>query len=386
MLRKDRIIARRVAWLAIALTTLATAAAAAQDPDLPVIDGEFATAILMDARTGEILAGKDIDARRQPASMVKMMTQLLVLERVVEGDLAMADTVTVSARASRMGGSQVWLKHGERFTIEQMLEALAIHSANDVAVALAEHLAGSVEAFVDLMNYKAADLGMRNSEFHSVHGLPAGRGQQPDLSSARDMAILGRALLAHPIALQWSSRDRAPFRDGEFILTNPNQLVGQFRGLDGLKTGYTGPAGYCVTATAVQKDVRLISVVMGCPSDRSRATESTRLLSYGFNLYGPVTLVGRADADVAEPVPVKGGKRGDVGLVTAAELVVTVRRDAEDRIQLRRETPDVIDAPVAEGQRIGDLVAVLDDHELGRVGLLAAEAVQKGSWYHRLLR
>lgn len=377
----------RASCWAILLIGLAWATVAvAEEAGIPALDGDFASAILMDARTGEILAGRNIDARRQPASMVKMMTQLLVMERIAEGDIALTDTVTVSARASRMGGSQVWLKHRERFTVEQMLEALAIHSANDVAVVLAEHLAGSVEAFVDLMNLRAAELGLHGTEFHSVHGLPPSRGRSPDLSTVRDMATLGRVLLEYPETLTWSSRPTAPFRDGAFTLYNPNRLVGRFRGLDGLKTGYTGQAGYCVTATAVQKDVRLISVVMGCSTENSRATETTRLLSYGFNLYGPVTLIEKVGAAVDGVAEVRGGRRREVGLVAADELTVTVLRGREDRIEIRNDVLSPIEAPVAAGQRVGELVAYLDGHELGRVDLQAAEIVEKGSWFHRLLR
>jgi D-alanyl-D-alanine carboxypeptidase (penicillin-binding protein 5/6) len=316
--------------------------------------------------------------------MLKMMTELLVLERVAEGDLAMSDSVTVSARASRMGGSQVYLAHNERFTVEELLAALAIHSANDAAVALAEHTAGSVEAFVDLMNYRAQELGMTGSEFHTVHGLPPGRGQQPDMTTARDMAILGRALLQHPEALAWSSVDTAPFRDGEFTLYNPNKLVGTFRGLDGLKTGYHAQAGYCVTATAVQKDLRLLSVVMGCPTDRSRATETTRLLSYGFSLFRQVTLVEAAGQPAEGKVPVKGGKKSDLTVVYAQALHVAVPRERENDIAWRRELSEDVNAPVAKGEKVGEAVAVLDGHELGRVDLLAAETVEKGNWLHRL--
>ncbi len=387
MLRMQSPRSARAIGLAIILCCLQAAPArATAEAGYPPLEGDFAAAILMDARTGEILGGKDLDVRRQPASMIKMMVQLLILERVDEGDIAMTDTVSVSARASLMGGSQVWLKHRERFTVEQLVEALAIHSANDAAVALAEHVAGSVEAFVDLMNRRAAELGMQNTEFNTVHGLPPARGQAPDLSTARDMAILGRALLQHPITLTWSARATAPFRDGQFTLYNPNRLLGKYRGLDGLKTGYTGPAGYCITATAVQKGVRLISVVMGCPTDRGRATETTRLLSYGFNLYGPVTLIDKAGAIVEGIVEVQGGRRREVGLVAAGELAVTVLRGSEDRIELRREVPSPVTAPVAAGQQLGDLVAYLDGQEMARIGLLAAETVDKGSWFHRLLR
>lgn len=363
-----------------------TAVPAAAESDLIDLDGDFATAILMDARTGTILGGKDIDARRQPASMVKMMTQLLVVERLAEGDLELTDIVTVSARASRIGGSQVWLAHREQFTIEEMLQALIIHSANDVAVALAEHVAGSVEAFIDLMNLRAQDLGLTGTEFHSVHGLPPSGGRMPDLSTARDMANLGRHLLHYPLTLQWSAMATAPFRDGEFTLYNPNRLVGKYRGLDGLKTGYTRPAGYCVTATAVQKGVRLISVVMGSSTDQGRATETTRLLSLGFSLYGPVTVVEKTDAPLELTVPVQGGKDRQVAVMAAAELVVTVPRGREAAVELRHEVPSSLEAPVAAGEKLGEVIALLDGHELGRTDLLAAATVEKGNWFHRLLR
>ena len=322
---------------------------------------------------------------RQPASMVKMLTELIALERIEQGDIALDDTVTVSARASNMGGSQVYLAHRERFAVEDILRAVAIHSANDAAVALAEHVAGSVEAFVDIMNDRARRLGMDRSEFHSVHGLPPGRGQEPDLTSARDMATLGRALLQHPRALEWSAIATAPFRDGEFLMYNPNKLVGKYRGLDGLKTGYHGQAGYCVTATAVQQGVRLLSVVMGCPSDRARATETTRLLSYGFNLYRPVTVV-EAEAPLAEAVAVRGGKAGEVPARYAASLEVMVPRDRHEDVAVRLDLVAPLDAPVARGEKIGEAVASLDGYELGRVDILAAETVEEGRWYHRLFR
>ncbi len=359
-------------------------AGAGASPGPAEIDGDFASAILIDVTSGMVLAAKNPDLVRQPASMLKMLTELIVLERIAEGDLSMDDVVTVSARASRMGGSQVYLAHGEEFTVEELLGALAIHSANDAAVALAEHTAGSVEAFVDLMNDRARRLGLSQSEFHTVHGLPPGRGQKPDLTTARDMAVVGRVLLEHPEALHWSSQATAPFRDGEFTLYNPNKLVGKYRGLDGLKTGYHGRAGYCVTATAVQKDVRLLSVVMGCSTDRARATETTRLLSYGFNLYESVTLVEAADLTLDQPVAVDGGKAARLSVVYAGPLAVNVPRDRKDDVELRYELTAPLAAPVAKGEKVGVAVAVLDDHVLGRVDLLAAETVEKGTWFNRL--
>jgi len=350
------------------------------------VDGDFDSAILIDAATGLVLAAKDPDLVHQPASMVKMLTELIVLEWVASGNVGMDDVITVSARASRMGGSQVYLAHNEQFTVEELLEALAIHSANDAAVALAEHVAGSVEAFVDLMNDRARRLGMHKSEFHTVHGLPPGRGQSPDLTTARDMAVLAQALLEYPEALEWSSQSTAPFRGGEFLMYNPNKLVGQYRGLDGLKTGYHSQAGFCVTATAVQQDVRLISVVMGCGSDRARATETTRLLSYGFSQFEPVTLVAEAGAPFASPAKVEGGKSAELALTYAGPLVVNVPRDLKDQLQLRHEVMSSITAPVARGDKLGEALAVLDDRVMGRVDLLASESVEAGNWFHRLFR
>ena len=249
----------------LALLLLAPPAAPATEAD-----GDYDAVILMEAASGEILHAENEHEPLPPASMVKMMTELIVLELVEAGEIAMDEPVTTSAKASRMGGSQVYLKHGEVFTLEQMLLALAVHSANDAAVALAEHVAGSDIAFVEMMNRRARELGMDDTEFHFVHGLPPALGQRSDLSSAHDMALLGRELCRHPEALRWAVLDRVPFRDGKFLLTNPNPLIGTYRGLDGIKTGFHSRAGYCLTATAHQKGVRLISVVMGASSNTAR--------------------------------------------------------------------------------------------------------------------
>ncbi|MBU1073297.1 D-alanyl-D-alanine carboxypeptidase, partial [bacterium] len=259
---------------------LAPAAAGAE-----AVTGDYAAAVLMDARTGEVLFAENEHEPLPPASMVKMMTELIVLELEAEGEIGSDDQVLVSAKASKMGGSQVYLKQGESFTVHELLLALSIHSANDAAVALAEHVAGSVEAFVDLMNSRARALGMHDTRFHFVHGLPPGWRQEADLSSAYDMALLGRELSTHPEALAWAVSDQVPFRDGRFILTNPNPLVGNFRGLEGIKTGFHSQAGYCLTAAATQKGVRLISVVMGASTDENRGLETTRLLARGFDTY-----------------------------------------------------------------------------------------------------
>ena len=353
-------------------------------PADPVFDGEFASALIMDAATGEVLAAKEPHLRRQPASMVKMMTELIILEAIDAGGLTLRDPVTVSAKSSRMGGSQVYLKEGEVFTVEELLKALAIHSANDASVALAEYHAGSVEAFLDLMNTRAFELGMRNTIFHSVHGLPPGWRQDPDFSCAYDMALLARELVKHPHALAWSSTATAPFRDGAFTLYNPNHLIGRYRGLDGLKTGYHSQAGYCVTATALQQDRRLITVVMGAASQEMRATETTRLLTHGFSQYTRVTLVARALQPLEKHVRVKGGQTREVAIAYAEPLVVSVRKGHADEIVLEEELAEKVSAPIAEGQVVGKVVAKLGARPLGEVAIVALEPVARGSFFQRL--
>jgi len=376
--------------LLVVLLSAATVSVAGDIPDENIFpapfEGKFKSAIVIDAVTGLTLVANNENVRHPPASMLKMMTELIVLEHIAEGDMSFDEIVKVSANASNMGGSQVYLKHGEEFTVEQLLMALAIHSANDAAVALAEHLAGSTDAFVDLMNIRARDLGMTNTEFHSVHGLPPAWKQASDMTTARDLSILARELVKHPQALQWASTKTAPFRDGKFTLCNPNKLVGKYRGLDGLKTGYTGAAGFCVTATAVQKGKRLISVVMGCPRDRDRANESTRLLTYGFNMYTQVAVFATAGEPLAEPLKIKGGKRKTVAVTYAESLTVSVPRSREKDMELDVRLPEDFTAPVAAGAEVGRAVVSLDGIELGSVPVVTIEAVDKGNWLNRLLK
>jgi D-alanyl-D-alanine carboxypeptidase (penicillin-binding protein 5/6) len=263
-----------------------------------------------------------------------------------------------------MGGSQVYLKHGERFSVEDLLMALAVHSANDAAVALAEHHSGSTEAFVDLMNIRAQELGLHQTVFRSVHGLPPDWGAEPDLSTAHDLAQLGRILVAFDDARRWAATATAPFREGEFTLYNPNKLIGRFRGIDGIKTGHHQRAGYCVTASATRQQRRLIAVVMGCTSDEARATETTRLLSYGFNLFTQVTLVDQPGTPCEAAYPVKGGKERVVPLAYADRLAVSVRRDQTEGVLFQKRLPNKIPAPIAAGDEVGKAVALLD----GRTG------------------
>jgi len=362
-------------------------AASAQRPELSYAEeltGDFASALVMDAETGDVLVAHSALELKQPASMVKMMTELLILESVEEGSFSLTDIITVSGHASQMGGSQVYLKEGEQFTVEELLKALSIHSANDAAVALAEFHSGSKEAFIDLMNLRAQELGMTETTYHSVHGLPAGWNQEPDLTCAYDQAVLGRKLISHDLAIAWGGMATAPFRDGEFTLYNPNKLIGKYRGLDGIKTGFHQAAGYCLTATAVQKGRRLISVVMGCSADQSRATETTRLLSYGFNLYVTLPIIETAGQPLEHVLRVKDGKEREVPVGYGQQLTVFVRRDRAEEVTVEMRLDEDVTAPVQQGQAVGVAIAKLGVRVLGEVPIVALEAVERGNLLQRI--
>ena len=369
------------------LTTAAAPVAFAADTSTPKnVTGDFASAIVVDVGTGMILEAHREHDRREPASMLKMMTELVILERVALGQLAMDDLVTVSANASRIGGSQVYLKENEQFTVRELLMALAIHSANDAATALAEHVAGSTEAFVVLMNARARELNMSDTEFHSVHGLPAGRGQRPDISTAYDMTLLGRELLKHPEALEWGSTAEAPFRGGVFTLHNPNKLIGKFPGLDGLKTGYTEPAGFCVTATAEQQGQRLVSVVMGCSKNNARAAETTRLLTMGFAMFEPVRIIDGPGAALPMMLAVKDGKVREVSVTYGQALTVSIPRGRRADLVIDTDLQEHATAPLAAGAEVGRALVKLGDRLLGSVPIITLQEAPRGNWFHRLVR
>lgn len=248
----------------------------AQDP--------YLGAIVVDAAAGITLFEDNPDAQAPPASIVKLMDLLIILEQVKQRSITLQDAITIPAEAAKIGGSQVYLKQGEVFTVEELLYALMVQSANDAAVALAMHVAGTKQAFVDLMNTKARQLGMTDTTFHSVHGLPPGKGQKPDTSSPRDIAKLCRELLKWDV-LRYTSVKERPFRGATtrpLIMRNHNHLLGSFNGCDGFKTGYYRVAGYSIAATAVSEKGRVIAVVFGSKSSRIRDAQAKNLLARGL--------------------------------------------------------------------------------------------------------
>jgi D-alanyl-D-alanine carboxypeptidase (penicillin-binding protein 5/6) len=251
-----------------------------------IAQNPYLGAIVVDNATGKVLFEGKADAEGYPASVLKLMDLLIILEKIEQKQLALQDPVIVSAKASHIGGSRVWLAEKETFTVDEMLYALMIQSANDVAVALAEKLAGSTEAFVELMNKRAQELGMTHTVFHSVHGLPPGAGQEHDVTTARDFALLSRELLKHKDTLRYTSTRERPFRPGDkkhmVMMRSHDHLLGQVEGVDGLKTGYFTEAGYSIALTAERKGQRVIVIVLGSVDRKVRDAKAAELLAKGF--------------------------------------------------------------------------------------------------------
>jgi serine-type D-Ala-D-Ala carboxypeptidase (penicillin-binding protein 5/6) len=338
------------------------------------------SAILMEAATGAILFEKDMHKQRAPASMVKMMLTLIVMEKLRAGELHLSDTITATAHASKMGGSQIYLREGETFRLEEMMKAISIASANDACVAVAEHISGTVGGFVDLMNERAKALNMDDTHFATVHGLPPSNGDPGDLTSAHDMAVLARELTKHPEILTWSALKEDNLREGKFILANTNKLVYQLPGVDGLKTGFHAQAGFNVTATAQRDGLRMIAVVMGAPSSTTRFDEAKRLLAMGFNGYRRIVLV-RKDAPVGPEIKVSGSTLRQMRAVTQEDIAVVVKKGIEKQLVTDVQVPKDLVAPAHRGQVIGEVrikhqeqiltrSAAVVPEEIPRVGLI----------------
>ncbi|MBO5939036.1 MAG: D-alanyl-D-alanine carboxypeptidase [Clostridia bacterium] len=332
------------------------------------------SAILMEASTGKILFEQNADEALPPASVTKVMTLLLVMEAIEEGRLTLDDKITASAHASSMGGSQIFLKEGEEMSAEDMIKSVVIASANDAAVALAEHIAGSEEAFVARMNERAAELGMTNTHFENTNGLDDT--VERHLTSARDIALMSQALIRYEKITEYASIWQDTIRGGEFGLTNTNRLVRFYRGATGLKTGSTAKAGFCISATAERDGMTLICVIMGAPSRDVRNAAATSLLDWGF----ANTALYTHEQSELSPMRVCGGEQEFCSL-NAERFSVVVDRAKKNAVEIKIELPEMIDAPVAQGDEVGKIVYTLDGEELGSVPITAGESVPRvGFW------
>lgn len=347
---------------------------------------EYKSAILMDYETGQILFEDNPHEKVIPASLVKMMVLLLVMEKLEAEEIHLSDSVTVSAWASKIGGQQVYLAEGETFTLGELLKTIAISSANDAATAVAEFLAGNTDAFVNMMNARAKELGMNDTTFANVHGLPPDKGQKENYTSAYDVALLGRELLKYPQILSWTSTLEDTFRNGTFTLTNTNrQLLQKYSGVDGLKTGFhPRGAGFTICATAKRQDRRLIAVVMGTSGKGDRYRTVVDLFNLGFNQFERVVAL-RKGFSVGDPVPIARGKARSITLVASDNAVVYVKKGQQELIKHDINlTVHTIIAPVSQGTSFGEAIISIGDQPVTRVDLVVEEDIKKGHIFDRL--
>ena len=357
---------------------LSSSALHAADFD-PGEDPPYAAAILVEAENGTVLFAHNPDLQRSPASTQKLMLELVVMDLIKAGKFSLQDQIHVSRRAATTGGSQVFLAQGEIFLLTELMEAIVIPSANDACVAVAEHLGGSVEGFVGLMNGRAQDLGLQHTYSVNVHGLDDTPKDNRNLTTARDLSTIGRALLTYPKVLEWSSIRYKPFRNGEFILYTTNKLLGRFQGLDGLKTGYTQRAGSCLVATAKRHEMRLVSVILGARGEKIRDQETRRLLSWGFNTFSKVPIV--KNGELMGKVAVDWGFEPDVRVHTKDTIFAVLSPEQEKKLQRQVEMPSELPAPVEGGAELGKLKISLGDSLLAEVPIVAEKSVERmGIW------
>lgn len=323
-------------------------------------------AVLVEAETGTVLYSFNENEPLPIASITKIMTMLLVMEAIDSGKIKPSDTTTVSANATRMGGSQVYLKEGEVFTVEELLKAVAVHSANDASVALAEMISGTEEAFVAAMNEKAREFNMKNTKFLDCTGLT----DEGHYSCAIDVATMSRELLnKHPKIVHYTTIWHDTFRDGKFDLDNTNKLVKRYRGTTGLKTGFTSKAGFCLAASAERDGSKFISVVLGSDTNENRFSESARLLDFAFSNW-ETAHINKEGID-AGVIRVKKGVTTEIPLKYANNAVVVVKKGSKDKIVENPEIPEIINAPVKKGQTVGIVNIELDGEKLASIDVVA---------------
>ena len=365
----------RCALLALLLTLSLAMPAAAEEL---AVDAQ--ACLLMEKTTGQVLYAVNEHEQLEPASVTKVMTLLLVMEAIDGGSLSYDDVVTASAYACSMGGSQIWLEENEQMTVEDLLKAVCVASANDASVALAEHIAGSAEAFVERMNQRAAELGMADTHFVNPTGLPA----EGHVTSAYDIALMSRELiLHHPDIRRFTTIWMDSLRDGEFGLNNTNKLIRYYEGATGLKTGSTDNALYCLSATAERDGMELIAVILKSPTSTQRFESAKVLLNYGFAAYG---LTHVEPEEPLAPIPVELGTAAAVKPEIAGDQDLLLTRDKLGTLTVETELEPFLSAPVEKGQRVGTLTVRAGDEVLAELPLAAAEAVERLGYGQILLR
>ena len=329
------------------------------------------SAILMEESTGNILYESNPDERLPIASVTKVMTMLLIMEAVDSGKISLDDMVTVSENAMSYGGSTMFLETGEQLTVNDMLKGIAVASANDGCVAMAEHLAGSESAFVDMMNERAKELGMENTHFMNTNGLD----EDDHYSSARDVAIMSRELMKHETIFNYTSIWMDTLRGGKFQLANTNKLIRFYDGANGLKTGSTSKALCCLSAAVKRNDMQLIAVVLGAPTSAERFASAKSLLDYGFANYAVNTQITAGDE--VQKIAVEKGVDKEVDVVAGDSCSTLVKKGQEDNITKEIKIDETITAPIEAGQKIGTMTISRDGEVIADIDLNASSAVEK---------
>ena len=331
------------------------------------------SALLMDVATGTILHEFNPHEKLPPASVTKVMTMLLIMEAIADGRLKWDDTVTASETAAAKGGSQIYLKEGETMSVEDMVKSIAVSSANDCACAMAEHLYGSEEAFVEKMNQRAQELGMADTLFVNCTGLDDGPDGKDHVTSAYDIAIMSRQLLKyHPEITKFTTIWMDTVRNGQFGLSNTNKLVRFYDGATGLKTGFTSNAGYCLSASAKREDLELVAVVMGSETSKDRFNACKALLDFGFSNYCLV----QPEAEKLS-VPVKLGQEKTVSAIPGQNTEFLIEKAQKSSIRITTELEDAVSAPVSKGQRLGTMTVRSGEQILAQIPLVAERTVLK---------
>lgn len=359
-----------VAFLCAALVLITSARA---------VEVDAASALLMEKETGTVLYSKEEHQLREPASVTKVMTLLLVMEAIDSGQLHYDDTISASAYACSMGGSQIWLKEGEQLTVDELLKAVFVVSANDCSVALAEHLSGSEEAFVERMNQRARELGMNDTCFKNATGLPA----EGHVTSAYDIALMSRELISrHPDIRKYTTIWMDTLRGGTSSLVNTNKLVRFYDGTTGLKTGSTAAAQYCISATAEKNGMELIAVILKSPSAAQRFEDAKALLNYGFATY---TLMKVTPDQALAPIPVTLGTQATVQPILSESSLLLEKTRAAGVEKTVTLLPSAA-APVAKGAPLGSLTVTADGETVAEIPILAGEDVARVTWGQMALR
>lgn len=345
-------------------------------------DVSVESAILLEAETGEVIFKKNDDKRVPPASITKIMTLLLAMEAVEDGKFSLDDNIEVSKKAESMGGSQIYLPSDITLKLETLLKAVAMASANDASVAVAEAVGGSYNNFIAMMNERAAELGMENTNFVNSTGLPADN----HYSTARDISIMARELITHKKVLEWTSTwlEYIELPEREAMVVNTNELIKKYDGLDGLKTGHTQEAGFCLAGTAANNNMRLISVVLNGDTLQEREEATTNLLDYGFNTFRKTTVVEKGKK--INNIVIPNGKKTVTTGVSGSTYKTLVKVGQGDKVEAKVKLNDKIKAPVSKGDVLGQISILKNKKEIDSVNIVAEEDIKKANILVRMWR